>query len=133
MTPSHADPRIKTSKSGVLGLTRSLAASFPATHGIRVNGVCPSVTATPLSALHVLPIFESLKLPINSSLDVARQMAGLCCDHDMNGKILYVEGGQSWDIEEGLAETRPQWLGASVLDTLDKITRHRTSVPGLTP
>lgn len=109
----------------MLGLARSLAASFPETHGIRVNGVCPSVTATPLAALHVLPVFESLKLPINSSHDLAKVLAGVCCDARQNGKILYVEGGAAWDIEEGLARTRPQWLGAPVLKTLNIITQYR--------
>jgi NAD(P)-dependent dehydrogenase (short-subunit alcohol dehydrogenase family) len=114
----------KTSKTGILGLVRSLAASLPTTHGIRVNGVCPAVTATPLGKLHVVPVFESLQLPINSSLDVANPMAGLCCDGNTNGKILYVEAGVSWDIEEGLARTRPQWLGSSVVETLDKIAQY---------
>ncbi|KIW77596.1 hypothetical protein Z517_10042 [Fonsecaea pedrosoi CBS 271.37] len=118
-------PLYNTTKSGVLGLSRSLAGSLATTHGIRVNGMCPSVTATPLSALHVLPVFESLQLPVNSSHDVAKVLAGLCIGEEWNGKILYVEGGKAWDIEEGLTRTRPEWLGASVLKTLDKITEYR--------
>jgi NAD(P)-dependent dehydrogenase (short-subunit alcohol dehydrogenase family) len=115
----------------MLGLVRSLAASLPTSHGIRVNGVCPSVTATPLllvSAQHVLPIFEALKLPINSATELAEKIAGLNCDVSMNGKILYVEGGQAWDIEEGLERTKPEWMGTAVLNTLEKLEQYRKTM-----
>jgi hypothetical protein len=29
----------------------------------------------------------------------------------MNGKGVYVEGGQGWEIEDGLWNTMPLWLG----------------------
>lgn len=108
----------------MLGLSRSLAQSLLASHGIRVSCVCPSVTATPLSALHVLPMFELLKLPVNSADDLAQVLAGVCCDLTLNGKVLYVEGGQSWDIEEGLTQTRSTWLGAPILGTLHKVSQY---------
>jgi hypothetical protein len=46
----------------------------------------------------------------------------------MNGKILYVEGGQAWDIEEGLERTKPEWMGTAVLDTLEKLEQYRKTM-----
>ena len=108
----------------MIGLSRTLAQSLPASHGIRVNCVCPSVTETPLSALHVLPLFRQLQLPVNSAHELAQTLAGVDCDSTLNGKVLYVEGGQSWDIEEGLNETRTTWLGPSIINTLDKVAEY---------
>jgi hypothetical protein len=100
---------------------RNLSLSFPTTHRIRVNAVCPSVTETPLSAVHVLPFFLKYGLPINTATDVAEVILGLASTSGLNGKTLYIEGGKSWDIEEGLLQTRPQWLAAGPVQTINKM------------
>lgn len=36
----------------------------------------------------------------------------------LHGKVLYAAGGESWDIDEGLARSEPYWLGEKGCDTL---------------
>ena len=68
--------------------------------------------------------WEALKLPTNKPEDVARSIL-ICSTANrgkdgithkgvrlpFSGKILYVAGGQSYEIEDALQELEPQWLG----------------------
>ena len=55
--------------------------------------------------------FRSTGQPICSAEDIARQILGMMTTDGMNGKGVYVEGGQGWEIEDGLFNTMPLWLG----------------------
>lgn len=50
-------------------------------------------------------------LPLNTPLDVARHVIQVSADPKAHGKALFVSGGKAVDIEEGLNQTEPQWLG----------------------
>ena len=41
---------------------------------------------------------------------VAKTIVGLQADGEIRGKAYYIEGGDSWEIEDSLYETQPQWL-----------------------
>ena len=45
-----------------------------------------------------------------------------------NGLNIYVEGGKAWEIEEGLYDTRDQWLGEGPNDRLMKASAWLASV-----
>jgi hypothetical protein len=64
-----------------------------------------SVTVT------IIDKFRSTGQSICSAEDIARQILGLMTTDGMNGKAVYVEGGQGWEIEDGLRSTMPQWVG----------------------
>jgi hypothetical protein len=59
-------------------------------------------------------------MPINTPMDVARFIVQATADPMVNGKALYVTGGNAVDIEEGLNKTEPQWLGAQNSEELKK-------------
>jgi hypothetical protein len=59
----------------------------------------------------IIDKFRSTGQPICSAEDIARQILGIMTSSGMNGKAVYVEGGQGWEIEDGLNKTMPQWLG----------------------
>ena len=100
-------------KAGIISLTRTLAQRLPETHNIRVNGICPSLTRTPLAAKaanNILPLWEDAKLPVNEPSDVATVAMSLICDSISNRKVLWVEGAKVWDFEEPLFNLLPQWI-----------------------
>jgi hypothetical protein len=46
-----------------------------------------------------------------SADDVARIIVGLQTALGMNGKAIYIEGGDGWEFEDSLLAAQPQWLG----------------------
>lgn len=50
-------------------------------------------------------------LPSNEPVDVARVIAGVMADSSLNGGAMYVEGGRAWEIEQGIDQCAPQWMG----------------------
>lgn len=48
-----------------------------------------------------------------SRLESGRLMylSGAMADTSLNGEALYVEGGRTWALEEGIDRTQPQWMG----------------------
>lgn len=94
------------SKSGVVGLTRSIAVEY-ATRGVRVNAICPGAVDTPLIAggfdaiTNVEPrLFERLT-PLLGAMakpeDIAAAVAFLASGDAafVTGAILAVDGGQT--------------------------------------
>ncbi|KAE8381781.1 putative 3-hydroxyacyl-CoA dehydrogenase [Aspergillus bertholletiae] len=109
-----------TAKHAVIGLMRSLrpyvANTFP---GVRVNAVCPSMTRTNMVD-GVVGDWQKGDLPVNGPEDIASVLVAIAAagpDWDnklqrgLHGRAIYVLGGQSYDIEEGLDKTEPIWLG----------------------
>jgi hypothetical protein len=73
------------------------------------------------SLQQILPLFRNANLPVNSATEVAEVITGLQCEIEMNRKVILVEGSKSWDIEEGLLRTMPEWIGDGPMDTLNSL------------
>jgi NAD(P)-dependent dehydrogenase (short-subunit alcohol dehydrogenase family) len=94
-----------TSKSGVIGLTRSIAAYY-APRGIRANVICPGLIATPMSqraqdSEHIrarLSALQPLTADFGAPNDVAQAALYLASDEAafVTGSVLTVDGG--WTV-----------------------------------
>lgn len=94
------------SKSGVLGLTRTVAAEY-ATRGLRVNAICPGAVDTPLIAggfdaidgvdMGLFTRMTPLLGPMAQPADIAAAVAFLLSDDArfVTGAVLAVDGGQT--------------------------------------
>jgi len=60
---------------------------------------------------NIIGAFRETKQAINTSDDIAKTILGIETTDGMNGKAVYVEGAQGWEIEDGLWRTMPDWLG----------------------
>ncbi|KAF2199967.1 putative 15-hydroxyprostaglandin dehydrogenase [Delitschia confertaspora ATCC 74209] len=122
------------SKHGVVGLMRGLYLTARE-EGVRVNVVCPWMTKTRLVA-GIERGWYALGLPVNLPEDVARSII-LCATANRShkptpdspqspqnpqtthpgaklpfeGKIVWVAGGESYEIEDAIQALEPQWLG----------------------
>jgi NAD(P)-dependent dehydrogenase (short-subunit alcohol dehydrogenase family) len=77
---------------------------------IRVNCVCPGMTESPMTR-GIVEKFQSAGLYWQSSNAVAQFVLGLMVEPKVNGKAVYIEGGEGWEFEDSFYETQPQWLG----------------------
>jgi 3-oxoacyl-[acyl-carrier protein] reductase len=98
--PYHAS--IGSAKSALEGLVRALAAEFAPT--IRVNGVAPSITQTPLASFLLstdIKVGNALKRHPLSKIATAEEVASMICfllsddSSLMTGRILFGDGGLS--------------------------------------
>ncbi|OJJ54507.1 hypothetical protein ASPSYDRAFT_159940 [Aspergillus sydowii CBS 593.65] len=111
-----------TSKHGVVGIMRGLHLQAQK-EGIRVNVVCPWVTRTRMIVGMQKGWIEN-GFPLNESEDVARQIV-ICATANrgtngathtgaklpFSGKMIYVSGGEGYEIEDEHKALEPQWLG----------------------
>ncbi|KAL4778189.1 hypothetical protein BJX76DRAFT_156826 [Aspergillus varians] len=111
-----------TSKHGIVGIMRGLHLQAEK-EGISVNVICPWVTRTRM-IVGIEKGWTENGFPINESEDVARQMV-LCATANrgtdgathtnarlpFSGKIVYVSGGEGYEIEDAQKALEPQWLG----------------------
>ncbi|KAF2707703.1 NAD(P)-binding protein [Pleomassaria siparia CBS 279.74] len=110
------------SKHGVLGLMRGLhTTAFP--EGIRINVICPWMTKTRL-VRGIEDGWRELGLPENEPEDVGRSIV-LCATANRSkngkthpgakmpfaGKIIWISGGEAYEIEDAIQFLEPQWLG----------------------
>ncbi|KAL4922633.1 putative 3-hydroxyacyl-CoA dehydrogenase [Aspergillus aurantiobrunneus] len=101
----------QAAKHGVLGLMRALRLYLCApAHGIRVNCICPWMTATAIIK-GVQDGWMEAGLPLNSPMDVAKVSAAVLGDVSLNGTSMYVEGGRMWETEANIDRLEAQWLG----------------------
>ncbi|KAF2179694.1 putative 15-hydroxyprostaglandin dehydrogenase [Zopfia rhizophila CBS 207.26] len=110
------------SKHGVLGLMRGLhTTAFP--DGIRINVICPWMTKTRL-VKGIEDGWYERGLPANEPEDVARSIVLCATAHGSSegkthpgakmpfaGKILWISGGEAYEIEDAIQALEPQWLG----------------------
>ena len=102
--------RVQAAKHGVLGLMRSLRLYVPEALNIRVNAICPWMTATQVVA-GIEDAWYAAKLPVNQPADVAEVLLNVTRSSDVHGKAFYMEGGRAWEIEDNIDRLEPQWLG----------------------
>ena len=104
-------------KHGVVGLMRSLRPYLPKSHNIRINTICPWMTDTIMTeGIREEWIREGL--PVNTPEAVGRIIIEVANDGVSNGKAIFVEGGNGWDIEEGINRTEQEWLSPNLSRTL---------------
>jgi len=121
MPPSFLDtPPIHVycaAKAGVLGLMRSLRTQLPRDN-ITINMVAPWMTRTQL----LPPQFEANwgHLPANEPEGPARALLLPVVRPDMNGRSLFVAGHDIIDLEAGLQETQPKWMGEELSEAVDE-------------
>lgn len=130
---------------------RCLRTYLPPTFGIRINAVAPIATETKMLPSVVTKGFKEQGLPINRPEQVADIVLGLVAGshrvagdaavalgqdkagQKCNGLTIYVEGGNGWDIEEGLHNTRDQWVGKGPNERMMKAVAWLASVRTLLP
>jgi NAD(P)-dependent dehydrogenase (short-subunit alcohol dehydrogenase family) len=119
------------SKHGVIGLMRSLHRDAHR-ENINVNVVCPWYTKTGM-VKGIEVGWNKLHLPENMPEDVARALV-MCATanrgeakqtHDgavspFEGKIVWVGGGESYEIEDNIQRLEPEWLGEENSRVLQK-------------
>ncbi|KAH6975714.1 hypothetical protein EDB80DRAFT_867724 [Ilyonectria destructans] len=110
------------SKHGVIGIMRGLRLSTLA-EGIRVNVVCPWMTLTAMTK-GIAKGWLDLDLPTSNPEDVARAIL-ICATANQttptsnhgqvqlpfHGKIVFIAGGEPYEIEDRLQALEPEWLG----------------------
>ncbi|KAL3704950.1 hypothetical protein TMatcc_008622 [Talaromyces marneffei ATCC 18224] len=121
------------SKHGVIGLMRGLALQGEK-EGIRINTVCPWMTKTRM-VTGIEQGWYNLGLPSNEPEDVANAIL-ICAtanrstqpdgqQHEgaalpFSGKIVWVGGGKSFEIEDRLQALEPEWLGKENSEVLKR-------------
>lgn len=102
-----------------MGLLRSLRRVIYPREGTRVNVVCPGLTDTAMASA-IIDNFRKTGQAVNSANDVAKAIVGLLIKDDWNGKGVYVENSNCWEIEDGLIREMPRWLGQEPTERLMK-------------
>lgn len=64
-------------------------------------------------------VWEQNGLPSNTAEDVARVIVGVLSEGKVNGGTMYIEGGRAWNVEAGLMDLRPKWIGEKQAADLD--------------
>lgn len=78
--------------------------------GVRINCVCPGVTDTPMT-VGIVEKFRDAGLFWQTAESVGRIIVGIQCTESMNGKAIYIEGGEGWEFEDSFYREQPRWLG----------------------
>ncbi|KAJ5690381.1 NAD(P)-binding protein [Penicillium macrosclerotiorum] len=119
------------SKHGVVGIMRGLHLTATL-ENIRVNVICPWMTRTRL-VLGIEKGWYERGLPVNEPEDVSRSIL-ICATANRGsngkthtgvslpfaGKIVYVAGGEGYEIEDKIKNLEPAWLGEDNSKILDK-------------
>lgn len=98
---------------------RALRLYTPARFNARINVVCPWATDTQMLG-HVKRAWEAAGLPMNQPEDVARIICELATGEQHNGRAVFVGGGGGYDIEKGINDLEPQWLGEEAARALNR-------------
>ena len=70
----------------------------------------------------LLPEFLKVwgQLPANEPIGVARALLLPAVRTDLNGLSLFIAGHEIIDFEEGLARTKPEWMGKELSNHVDE-------------
>jgi hypothetical protein len=79
----------------------------------QISGIAPWLTKTTFTSKELLDLWEKEGLPLNTPEDVAKAIT-VAVLNEMNGKCLFVAGGDFVEIEEGLEDGVQEWLGQKV-------------------
>jgi len=60
------------------------------------------------------------ELPANNTDGVARAMLIPAIRPDINGRTLWVAGNSAIELEEGLHDSQPQWIGEELSKAVDE-------------
>jgi hypothetical protein len=93
----------------IIGFLRAASHIFPA-HQSQISAIAPWLTRTSFTPSYLLEEWKKEKLPLNTPNDVAKAISTAVL-RDMNGKCLFVAGGDFIEIEEGLEDGVQEWLG----------------------
>lgn len=96
----------------IIGFLRAASHIFP-TYQSQISAVAPWLTKTTFTSRDLLNQWTKAGLPLNSPEDVAKAIT-IGAVKDMNGKCLFVAGGDFVEIEEGLEDGVQEWLGKRV-------------------
>ena len=102
-----------------MGLGRALRAYLPGICGIRVNTICPFMTATPMTS-GIQDAWTRAQLPVNQAADVGKVCVEVVRSTGLNGKAFHVSGGSAWEFEANLDRLQPEWLGEEQSALLNK-------------
>jgi hypothetical protein len=93
-----------------MGFLRASSHIFPS-HKSQISAIAPWLTKTTFTSPDLLSSCQKSNLPLNTPEDVAKAITVAACKK-MNGKCLFVAGGNFVEIEEGLEDGVQEWLGA---------------------
>jgi hypothetical protein len=79
----------------------------------QISGIAPWLTKTKFTSPGLLAQWTNAELPVNTPEDVAMAIT-VAAIRDMNGKCLFVAGGDLIEIEEGLEDNVQEYLGTKV-------------------
>lgn len=96
----------------IIGFLRAASHIFPV-HQSQISAIAPWLTRTSFTPPHLLEEWKNAKLPLNTPDDVAKAISTAVLE-DMNGKCLFVAGGDFIEIEEGLEDGVQEWLGQNL-------------------
>lgn len=125
-TPVPFLPVYSSSQHAVLGLVRSLGTSVD----VKRDGVRVNLVATNMLLPSVVEAAGggrmSVRLPGERGDDVSAFVAGVIGDsgqrhrEHMHGRILYVNGDEAVDVQDGLEACEDSWLGGRAKEALDQ-------------
>lgn len=93
----------------IIGFLRASSHVFPS-HESQISAIAPWLTKTTFTSPDLLAAWQKNNLPLNTPEDVAKAITVAACNN-MNGKCLFVTGGDFVEIEEGLQAGVQEWLG----------------------
>ncbi|KAH6975713.1 hypothetical protein EDB80DRAFT_308670 [Ilyonectria destructans] len=102
-------PAYTAAKHGVVGIMRSMRANSER-FNITVNVVAPWMAESGLLTDHHRRILEENRVEVTQAEMVGKAMAYLACG-GLNGKALFVARNTFTELEEGISELEPNWLG----------------------
>jgi NAD(P)-dependent dehydrogenase (short-subunit alcohol dehydrogenase family) len=116
------------SKTGVLGLMRSLRTQLPR-QNVSVNMVAPWLTVTPMLPKAIEDMWGDL--PANTPAGVANALLLPAVREGVNGRSLFVAGNEIVDIEEKLGGCMGVWLGERLAGQVEE--GQKRLIPGGEP
>lgn len=91
-------------------MVRTLAPDL-GTLNVRINLMCPFWTDTGIFPKEQLVKNASAQKSMQPPIACSYAVAHLALDETCQGRVVYVAAGTYTDVDQGLMDTRPLWLG----------------------